>query len=125
MDQKVIDCLSKSSEQRALDLLQNGQVELSWDRTVIRMRTTDLIVLNKALRDWMDDPDRDWTQTYSLWLNDEVLFLRWNDLYKFCAMVHEAIEQLPRRFVRWVDLDVRIVPCSPGHHNSNGRFSPN
>ena len=110
MNQKVKERLSESSDRRAVDRLHNGQVLLNWDHTMLRMRVTDLIVLSNALRRWMENPDRDWAQTYSLLLNDCTMFMKHNDLVCLCAMVQDATEQLSRYLVRWADLNVRIVP---------------
>ena len=125
MEQKVIESLARSTDCRAVELRQGGQVELSWDRIRMCLRTTDLIVLNNALRAWMDDPDRDWAQTYSLVLNDCTMFIESDDLYRFCAMIDEATDQLPRRTVRWADLRVRIVLVTALRRNVIPWFSPN
>jgi Fe-S-cluster formation regulator IscX/YfhJ len=126
IDQRMVVRLSEISERRRIDRLQNGQVELYWDQCVLRMRTTDLAVLNSVLQSWMEEPDRNWGQTYSLWLGDYVMFLQWSDLHSFCAMVHEASEQLPRRSVRWIDLNVLIAPYNVWEHsNRSGCFSLN
>ncbi len=125
MDHRVIGRLSESSECRAVDLLQNGQIALCWDRTVLRMRTVDLVVLNNALRSWAEEHDRDGAQMYTLSFNSYTMFVGNDDLYRFCAMVDEATEQLPRRIVRWIDLDIRIVPFTAAHHKGIPCFSPN
>jgi hypothetical protein len=125
MNQRIVDRLSKRSERRMIERLENGQVELRWEQVVLRMRTTDLIVLNNALQDWMEKLDREWAQTYSLWLGEYVMFIQWSDLHSFCAMVNEASGHLSRRSVYWADLMVRIEPFGAGHANSSSGFSLN
>jgi hypothetical protein len=117
--------LATLGERRMIERLENGQVELRWEQVVLRMRTTDLIVLNNALQNWMEKLDREWAQTYSLWLGEYVMFIQWSDLHSFCAMVNEASEHLPRRSVYWADLKVRIEPFGAGHANNSSGFSLN
>ena len=124
-DLKIVEQLSVCSEGRTLQLLQNGQVELCWDRIVLRMRKIDLMVLDKTLQEWMAGPDFDWAQAYSLWLGDTVIFLGWSDLHRFCAMVQDAGERLPQRPVRWTDLKVAILPVDKAGQQRTGRLSPN
>lgn len=110
MNAKVVECLAAQSEGRTVNLLQNRQVRLQWDRIVLQLRMVDLLILNRALHAWLDDPQRAWSRTYVVELNEYKLFIAGEDLYHFCAMVQAASEQLPRRTVRWADLTVTITP---------------
>ncbi|MBX3013045.1 MAG: hypothetical protein KF832_16125 [Caldilineaceae bacterium] len=123
MAQQVTNCLAARSALRSVSLLPNRQVELAWDRVTVTMRLPDLIVLNNTLRDWMEDLQRTCAQVYTLSLDSCVLFIHSYDLYCFCDMVHEATEQLPRRVVRWADVQVRIAPYN--QQAKIGCFTPN
>lgn len=124
MNAKVVGCLAAQSDARTVNLLQNRQVRLHWDRLIIQLRMADLLVLNHALQTWMDDVDRVWASTYVVALNEYKLFLDSNAIYHFCAMVAEATQQLPRRTVRWADLTVTITPYAV-EKLSMGSFSRN
>lgn len=128
MNAKVVECLAAQSEGRTINLLQNRQVRLQWDRIVLQLRMVDLLILNQALHAWLDDPQRAWARTYRLALNEYNLFLTGEDLYHFCAIVQAASEQLPRRTVRWADLTVTITPYGTpgvGEQWAMGSFSCN
>jgi hypothetical protein len=88
------------------------------------MRMTDLLILNQALRTYMADCKRAWSATYIVSLNHCRLFVHDDDLYDFCVMVQEAVDQLPRRVVRWIDFAVTITPyCTES--SAIGCFSAN
>lgn|GEM_PF-1511971 len=125
MDRNVSNRLSKSSASRSVTLLQNQQVALAWDCVTLAMRMADLIVLNNTLKTWMENREREWVEVYRLSLNDSVLFIDCNDLYRFCAMIQEATEQLPRRTVRWADSTIRIAPYATEQTVNVGCFSRN
>jgi len=124
MNYEVIERLSESSESRAVNLLQSGQIELAWDRTTITMRTVDLLVLDRELRGWMQSDRQGWTESYQISLNDCWLLLLDDDLFHFCALIQEAVERIPRRVVRWADVSVQLT--AHGQHAAGaGRFSLN
>jgi hypothetical protein len=124
MNYQVIERLSENSESRAVNLLQNGQIELAWDRITVIMRTVDLLVLHRELHTWMESGKQGWTETYRLSLNDCCLFLHDDDLFHFCALVGEAVERIPRRVVRWADISVHLAEHSE-HDAHTDRFSLN
>lgn len=99
-----------SRQARSVSLLRNGHVELVWDRVRVQLRQADLTVLHTTLRKWMTEGEREEAETYLLTLNQCNLLIEAEDLYHFCAMVEDAAEQLTRKFVRWSDLVVTIVP---------------
>lgn len=117
--------LAESGASRTVSLLSNKQIELRWDQVILSMRMADLLVLNKELRTWMEAVDREWVELYRLSLNDCVLFIRGDDVYRFCALVQEATEQLPRRTVRWADLTVQLAPYTADQVTGVGCFSCN
>lgn len=123
MKDRVSNRLAESSASRAVSLLANKQVELNWDHITLSMQMADLLVLNQVLRKWMEAVDREWVEIYRLTLNDCVLFIHSDDLYRFCAMVQEAAEKLPRRTVRWTDVTVRLAPYTVEQSTSIGCFS--
>jgi hypothetical protein len=108
--QKLMAHLFKHSDTCSVELLRNGQVILCWEGIVLHMRIADLLVLNRALREEMENGEQKWAQQYILWLNDCAMFLRYDNLYRFCAMIDEAAAQAPNRMVRWADLHVQLVP---------------
>lgn len=110
MNQKPLNCLATESESRAVNLLQNRQVALQWDFLTVTLRMADLLTLNRVLHDFMADGRRAWAKTYVVALNDRHLYIHNDELYAFCALVQEAVDQLPRRTVRWVDFTVTIAP---------------
>lgn len=125
MDYRVSNRLSASNASRSVTLLPNQQVELVWDHLIMVMRLPDLIVLNNALRQHMEDVNREWVEIYRLSLNACVLFIHGDDLYRFCDMVQEATEQLPRRTVRWTDLEIRLAPYTANQRTNVDCFSRN
>lgn len=112
MNPKRLDCLAAHSASRTINLLQNRQVALTWDFVTTTMRMTDLLILNKVLRAYMEVRERVWAATYVVSLNYCRLFVHDEDLYDFCFMVQEAVEQLPRQVVRWIDFAITITPYS-------------
>lgn len=111
MNNRAIERISGSNEARCVTILPGHQAELTWDRVQIPMRTVDLLVLHDALRMWMERAERKWAETYVLSLNDCKLFIHHDDLYRFCAMIQAAVDEVPRRVVRWADLSVELTPC--------------
>ncbi len=73
----------------------------------------------------MESVEREWVEVYRLSLNDCVLFINYDDIYRFCAMIQEAAEQLPRRTVRWADSTIRIAPYATEQTINVGCFSRN
>lgn len=124
MNQKTLDCLAADNASHAVNLLQSRQIALEWGYITIRMRMTDLLILDTVLRTYMDTPQREWAEWYVLSLDGRHLFLHDEELYGFCAMVHEAAEQLPRRTIRWVDFEVTIRPYEE-NESTIGLFSIN
>jgi hypothetical protein len=124
MNQKRLDCLAAHSASRTVNLLQNRQVALTWDRVTTTMRMTDLLTLHQALRAYMADDQRPWAATYVVSLTHCRLFIHDTDLYGFCTIIQEAVEQLPRRVVRWIDFAVTITPYCV-ESSSVGCFSAN
>lgn len=134
----TIDRVLAGSGTRTISLLSNRQlIEMRWDRMVVQLRATDLLVLDRTLRAWLwgeydeasetngDDascPDAerpgwqllpyDCTQPYILSLNHQCILIREQEVVGFCALVADAVAQLPRRTVRWVELDVQLLPLS-------------
>lgn len=139
----TIDRVLAGTGPRTISLLTNRQlIELAWDRVVVQMRVTDLLVLDRTLRAWIAaDLDADWhadadgdfsptdfsptedrpawqllpvdcTQPYILSLNQQCILIKEQELIGFCALVADAVEQLPRRTVRWAELDVQLLPLS-------------
>lgn len=125
MNDRLFTRLAESSASRTVSLLANKQVELRWDQVTLTMRMVDLLVLHQTLHTWLDTVDREWVEIYRLTLNDCVLFVHSNDVYGFCAMVYAAVEQLPRRTVRWADVIVRFVPYTVDEAANIGCFSCN
>jgi hypothetical protein len=111
-----------SREARSVSLLRNGHVELVWDRVIVQLRQADLTVLHTTLRKWMTEGEREEAETYLLTLNQCSLLIEAEDLYAFCAMVEDAAEQMTRKFVRWNDLAVNIVPFTTDSPNSSAYF---
>lgn len=116
-------------EPRTVCFLKNGQVELVWDRVVVGLRRTDLIVLHRTLRHWQHEAVMDAggdaageVPVYLVMLNDIRLWVQGEEMAEFCAMVADAAVQIPRSFVRWADLRVRIVPflTVPGGDSAYG-----
>ena len=95
---------------RLVHLLAYQQIDLQWERLIVTMRTADLLVLHQALQKYRVAVAREWVELYRLSLNDCVLFIRGDDLYHFCALVQGTVEHLPRRTVRWTDLQVQVAP---------------
>ncbi len=125
---KTLDCLATGSDTRSINLLQNHQISLTWEYVTLQMRMADLLILDDALRSDMEDEDREWAATYVLSLNGQRLFIHEKDRYAFCALVHRAVERLPRRTVRWIDFEVTFSPYRAGTNvdlASNGGFSIN
>lgn len=125
MNRNLLANLPKSRELCFVELLRNGQVTLCWESTVVQMRIADLLVLNRALRVWVEAGEQNCAQQYILWLNDCAMFLRYDNLYRFCAMIDEAAAQAPNRVVRWADLSVRLVPFGVTDHRKSHCFSLN
>lgn len=63
---RVLNCLSEDSDSRSIQWLCNGQIELRWEGVTLFLRVADLLVLDKSLRQWMDDVDRAWCDAYAL-----------------------------------------------------------
>jgi hypothetical protein len=110
VDPKLIQHVTKSRDRSSVEVLPSGQVILCWEWTVVHMRVADLLVLNRALRNWMENRGRDWANEYILLLNDCAMFLTEETVHRFCAMIDEAAAQIPNRVVRWADLKVRLLP---------------
>jgi hypothetical protein len=125
MDPKLIRQLSKSRGRRSVEVSPGGQVILCWEWSVLHMRVADLLVLRRALRNSREDGAQNWAQPYILWLNDCAMFLKYDDLYHFCAMVEQAAEELPDRVVRWADLNVRLVPLDATDYTAQDCLSLN
>lgn len=126
----MIEQLAESHELGSVHRLRTGQIELLWNGTSVPLRVADLLVLDKALQAQMGDVNRPWATTYALVLKAPVpnecrLFIEHDELYELCAMVHEAAEQIPRRVVRWADLEVTLVPCTGGSFLQAYGFSVN
>jgi hypothetical protein len=125
VDPKLIQHVTKSRDRSSVEVLPTGQVILCWEWTVVHMRVADLLVLNRTLRNWMENRGRDWANEYILWLNDCAMFLKEENLYRFCAMIDEAAAQFPNRVVRWTDLNVQLLPLGVADDRRNHCFSPN
>lgn len=108
--QKNLTCLAAQSMSRSVNLLQNHQITLQWETMILTMRMADLLTLNGVLRDFMSAPEREWAATYVVAINERRLFVHHRDLHGFCALIEEAVDQLPRRTVRWIDFAVTIAP---------------
>lgn len=117
--------LATNSAARTVSLLSNKQVELCWDRVTVSMQMADLLILDQTLHTWLETADWDWEEIYRLSLNDCVLFIYGDDLYRFCTMVQEAVAQLPRRTVRWADVTIRLAPYTVDEVANIGCFSCN
>jgi hypothetical protein len=125
VSQNLLANLPKRRELCSVEVHRNGQVTLWWELTVLQMRMADLLVLNRALRVWVEAGEQNCAQQYILWLNDCAMFLRCDNLYRFCAMIDEAAAQAPNRVVRWADLTVRLVPLGATDGRKNHCFSLN
>jgi hypothetical protein len=110
---------------RTVCLLRNGQVELVWDRVVVGLRRADLIVLHRTLRHWLHEAQPDAAEAYLVMLDDTRLGVRAEDMAEFCALVADAVAQIPRAFVRWADLRVRIVPFPTASDDDSGLYGLN
>ncbi|MEM7801597.1 MAG: hypothetical protein AAF633_20545 [Chloroflexota bacterium] len=102
-------------DHHAVVILSDNHVQLRWGWTYFKMRMADLLVLNQVIQDWLEaysDSLSDYDRV-NLRLDEERIYLSTQDFIDLCDMVEEAIEVLPRKVVRWIDLDVEITPFQP------------
>lgn len=116
--------LAETKSWRAVELLPNSLLHLHWDWTTIELRTADLIGLSQALTKWFDENETDY-EHYVLKLNNYDLTLSYTELEELHQLLIRAIEQLPRRIIRWVDIVISIQPLPEKVFVPKGRFSFN
>lgn len=118
------DFLAETKTWRTVALLRNSHIELNWDWVTIYLRTADLLVLYQTLDDWFEQ-DGIWAEAYTVWMGEDRLTLAEDELDEFYELVQTAVDKLPRRTVRWIDIKMRIEPHVPGWHNGPSQFSLN
>lgn len=108
-------------EQTQRIILQpNTRVELHWRKLAIEMRMADLIVLNQALQQ-----STTITDAATIWLNRDPIYLTATDLAQFRQLVGDATASLPRKTVRWADLQVTVEPHDAVYFAGYSRTSLN
>lgn len=109
---------------RTIDLLPNSHIELNWDWTVLEMRTADLLVMHQALANWFEQSDQ-FSDFYALYLGDEHIVMSEHDLAELYQLVCESIKELPRRTIRWIDIQFKIIPLDSDRFIPTTHFSQN
>ncbi|MBI1294642.1 hypothetical protein GC175_06750 [bacterium] len=111
LNRKVTHRLAELGSDQWVDRLSDGQIEVTWHRVALQFRIKDLLVLHKALQAWMEDPGREWAQSYCLRLNDCAIVLAYDEMPVFFNLVDDACCRLAHCPIHWADLRVEIVPC--------------
>jgi hypothetical protein len=113
--------LAWRSNERRVSLLPTAHVVLFWGHLQLEMRMADLLVLHQALE--QHDADVPTRRSVALLLNAERLHFSAGEFDDFSRMVAEAVGNLPRKTIRWVDLKVEIGPHTATFHNGVSGFS--
>lgn len=123
LNRKLSYRLAESNCNQWVDRLTDGQIEVTWHRISLRFRLKDLLVLHQALQAWMEDPGREWAQSYCLRLNDCTMIFAYDDMLAFSNLVDDACCRLTHCPIHWADLRVEIVPCTGTMHLDSYRLN--